>query len=121
MKRILLIGLMVMTMVLALSLIVTAGGDVEKGKALFYSPELGTNGKSCASCHPGGSRINGQKGSYTIMGHRLNSVEDAINLCIEMALKGNPLKKDSQEMKALSAYVKTLKGKKRKKRIIKGC
>ncbi len=120
MKRTILVSILILAVFAAFSLAV-AGGDVQRGKALFNSTTLGTNGKSCATCHPGGSRINGKKSSFTIMGHKLGSVEDAVNFCIKMALKGKPLKKDSPEMKALSAYVKTLKGKKRRRRIIKGC
>lgn len=100
--------------------VVFAGGNVERGKALFNDPSLGTNGKTCNYCHPDGAQINGQKSSYTIMGKKLDSIEDAVNLCIKMALKGKPLPKDSQKMKDLVAYLKTLKGKK-KKRIIRGC
>ncbi|RME66999.1 MAG: hypothetical protein D6778_03880, partial [Nitrospirae bacterium] len=48
-----------------------AGGSVEKGKALFNDPSLGTNGKTCNYCHPDGAQINGQKSSYTIMGRKL--------------------------------------------------
>jgi cytochrome c len=121
MKKTILVSILILAVFAVFSAAV-AGGDVQKGRALFNSTTLGTNGKSCASCHPQGSRINGQKSSFTIMGHKLNSVEDAANFCIRMALKGKPLKKDSPEMKALAEYLKTLKGKKKnRRRIIKGC
>ncbi len=98
-----------------------AGGNVDRGKALFNDPSLGTNGKTCNYCHPDGAQINGQKSSYTIMGTKLDSIEDAANFCIKMALKGKPLAKNSKKMQDLAAYLKTLKGKKKKKRIIRGC
>ncbi len=107
--------------VLVIAGLAFAGGDVEKGKALFNDPSLGTNGKSCSSCHPGGSNINGQKNSFTIMGKKQATVKEAINFCVKMALKGKPLKEDSEKMENLAAYVKTLKGKKRKRKLIKGC
>ncbi len=117
-------GLKALVLVVGLLFVATAvfaGGSVEKGKALFNDPSLGTNGKTCNYCHPDGAQINGQKSSYTIMGEKLGSIEDAVNFCIKMALKGKPLPKDSQKMKDLAAYLKTLKGKKRRKRIIRGC
>ncbi len=97
-------------------------GNVEKGKKLFNDPTFGgsTNEKSCGSCHPGGKGINGKKSKFTIMGNKVNSREDAVNLCIEMALKGKAISKDSDEMKDIVSYVKTLKGKKKKKTAV-GC
>ncbi|RMG69001.1 MAG: hypothetical protein D6710_09425 [Nitrospirae bacterium] len=109
-------------LVVALSVAVAfAAGDIAKGKALFKDTSLGTNGKSCNTCHPDGSGINGQKGSYKIMNNKLATVEDAVNFCIEKALRGKPLPKDSQKMKDIVSYIKILDGKKRKKKIIKGC
>jgi len=113
-------GMVVLLMLVFTSSVVFAGGSVERGKALFNDPSLGTNGKSCNSCHPNGARIDGRKKNYRIMGNKLGSIEDAANFCIKMALKGTPLAKDSQKMKDLSAYLRTLKGKK-KRRIIRGC
>jgi cytochrome c len=114
-------GLVLVVVVLFAVTAVFAGGSVEKGKALFNDPSLGTNGKTCNYCHPDGAQINGQRSSYTIMGTKLDSIEDAVNFCIKMALKGKPLSKGSQKMKDLVEYLKTLKGKKRKKKIIRGC
>lgn len=118
MKRLHLLLLILIVIFLSFSL---AFAGVLEGKRLFNDTTLGTNGKSCNSCHPNGSGINGKKQAYTIMGQKLGSVEDAINFCVKMALKGTALKKDSQKMKDLSSYVKTLTGKKRKRKIIKGC
>ena len=86
-------------------------GDINKGKSLFSSTKLGTNGKSCNSCHPDGRNIDGSKSSYKILGSEQSNIEDAANFCNEMALNGEPLKKDSEKMKDLSDYLSTLKPK----------
>ena len=89
-----------------------AAGNVEKGKALFNDPKLGTNNSTCNTCHPDGKGMEkagatGKK-EWTTPGGVLNSLEDAINMCITMALKGKALDKNSQEMKDLVAYIKSL-------------
>lgn len=89
--------------------------DVKQGKALFNDSNLGTNGKSCNSCHPGGKNIDGSKETFSIMGSEQESVEDAVNFCINMALSGKPLKKDSEQMGDMVSYLKTLKVKKNTK------
>jgi cytochrome c len=96
-------------------------GPFQKGKALWNDPKLAgsTNEKSCGTCHPNGKKVNGKKKRFKIMGKTLKSREAAINFCIEMALKGKPLQKNSEEMKSLVSYMKTLKGK--KKKVIVGC
>ena len=88
-------------------------GDAGKGKTLFNASELGTNGKSCNTCHPGGKDIDGSKGTFNILGEQLNSREDAVNFCIENAMDGKPLKSSSEDMKNIVSYIKTLKGKKK--------
>ncbi|MDH4029045.1 MAG: hypothetical protein OEU95_09470 [Nitrospirota bacterium] len=86
-------------------------GDISSGRSLFNDTRLGANGKSCNSCHADGGTIDGSKGSYTILGSQQESIEDAVNFCIKMALSGAPLENDSAKMKDLVSYLKTLKGK----------
>ncbi|MBI5639725.1 MAG: hypothetical protein HZA17_04795 [Nitrospirae bacterium] len=90
-----------------------AGGDVEKGKALFNDSKLGggTTGKSCNSCHPGGKGLEnaGGKDEWKMMGKKFKSLEDVINYDIEKALHGKPLDKKSEEMANVIAYIKSLK------------
>jgi cytochrome c peroxidase len=100
---------------IALSLIVSfafAAGDVEKGKALFNDPKLGTNGSTCGTCHPDGKGLEKSgamdKKEWTTPGGVTKSLEDAINVCVTMALKGKALDKNSQEMQDLVAYIKSL-------------
>lgn len=56
-----------------------------------------TNDKSCNSCHPDGKGLENVK-----------DVESMTQKCIEKALAGKPLAADSQELKDLVAYIKSL-------------
>jgi cytochrome c len=92
-----------------------AAGDVTKGKALFNDSELagGTAGKSCNSCHPDGKGLEnaGMKKQFNLGGKKQTGLKEAINTCIENALKGKALDKESQEMKDLAAYIKSFEKK----------
>jgi cytochrome c553 len=89
-----------------------AGGNVEQGKALFNDPTLSgaTSGKSCGTCHQGGKGLEeaGEATEFQLGGAKQGSLEEAINLCIVKALKGNALDPQSQEMQDLTAYIKSL-------------
>ena len=91
----------------------TLAGDAEKGKALFNDEKLGngTAGKSCNSCHPGGKGLEaaGEKIGFNIMGKKQNSLKEAVNFCIENALKGRPIYPHGQDMKDIVTYIKSLK------------
>lgn len=110
---------LVVVLVMGLSLTLVAGtgyteeGNVERGKTLFNDPTLGggTTGKSCNSCHPGGRGLEkaADKEEFKILGETLKSLEDAVNLCIEMALKGKAIDPESQDMADIVAYIKSLK------------
>lgn len=89
-------------------------GDEEKGKILFNDTNLGTNSKSCSSCHSKGKAIDAGRGRYSILGSQQESIEDAVNFCIKMALSGKPLEKDSEKMNNMVSYLETLKGKKKR-------
>ncbi len=95
-----------------------AAGDAAKGKKMFTDPNLnGAPGPtSCNTCHPDGkllekageagrTRWKNPAGSWT-------SIEDTNNVCLIMAVKGKALDPDSQGMKDLVAYVKSLSQKK---------
>ena len=88
-------------------------GDVEKGKALFNDKNLGHGkaGKSCDSCHPEGRGVEaaGEKKKFNIMGKKQNSLEEAVNFCIVNALKGTAIDSNSQDMKDIVYYIKSLK------------
>lgn len=89
--------------VAALASLATAadGPSVERGKELFYGAKLGTNGESCAGCHPGGSRLE-KAAAYDE--ERLGEI---INQCIKKPLMGSGLDPDSTEMKSLIMYIRT--------------
>ncbi len=99
-------------------------GDVEKGKALFNDPKFagGTSGKSCNSCHPGGSGIDPTKKEY--MKGKAKSLEEAVNMCIATMMKGKAIDPKGADMANLVAYLKTLKPKPAeapKKKKVEGC
>ena len=92
-----------------------AAGDIEKGKALFNDTKFAgaTSGNSCKTCHPNGAGVekSGDKKEFNIMGGKQNSLEEVVNVCIEMALKGKVIDTKSSQMKDIVAYIKSLKGK----------
>ena len=84
----------------------------ERGKTLFNDAKLGggTSGKSCNSCHPDGKGLEkaGSKKEFGIMGKQQKSLEEAVNFCIENALKGKAVDPKSDKMKDIVAYIKSL-------------
>jgi cytochrome c len=50
----------------------------------------------------------GNKEFTVFMDSKVNSLEDVINICIEQPLAGKALSKDSQDMKDIVAYIKSL-------------
>ena len=67
---------------------------------LFHDASLGgsANKKSCNSCHPGGQGL--EKSG--------ENVAKMVNLCIEGPLAGKAIDKESQEMKDLISYIRSL-------------
>jgi cytochrome c553 len=89
--------------------------NVEKGKALFESPDLGggTTGKSCSTCHEGGKNLGSDlfaRKQITIMKMDKKSLEEVINICIERPLGGIAIDTQGQDMKDLIVYIQTLVG-----------
>lgn len=80
-------------------------GSLDRGKELFESEKLGTNGKSCNACHPGGRKLEWAAASYDD-----EKMTTLLNKCIANALKGKPLPPDSADMKSLILYIKTFGG-----------
>lgn len=86
-----------------LSLALAAGPpSLERGKELFNSTTLGTNGKSCASCHARGRKLE------NVAGYDRKRLEEIVNQCIVNSLNGRALAPDSPDLSSLVAYVKTL-------------
>ncbi len=76
--------------------------SIARGKELFNGKQLGTNSKSCASCHPDGNNMN------KAAGYKESKLAGIINQCIKMPLKGNPLAANSTDLKSLIMYIKSL-------------
>lgn len=100
---------------LVFSFAFAAAGDAAKGKALFNDPKLGgaPGEQSCGTCHPHGEGMEKAAGKkeFNLGGKTQKSLEEAINMCVENAIKGKALDRKSDQMKNLVAYIKSLKGK----------
>lgn len=94
--------LMVIILAVATLAMADAGVTRTKGGELFISKQLGTNGKSCSSCHPDG------KGMANTVHYDDAELGSVINQCIRNPLKGKPLVPDSAEMKALITYIRSV-------------
>jgi cytochrome c5 len=130
MRNLKIISVVVMMLVLPASSAVFAMKHLpeERGKTLFNDPKLGggTAGKSCNTCHPGGKGLEGvgEKMEWKNPGGTFKSLEDVVNVCIEMALKGKALDVKSDQMKDMISYLKSLKpkaGEAPKKKAPVGC
>jgi cytochrome c len=108
--KITLLSLMAVSLIFSFAI---AAGNVEKGKALFNDTKFagGTAGKSCNSCHPDGKGLEkaADKKEFGIMGKKQMGLEEAVNFCIENALKGKAIDPKSEQMKDIVAYIKSLK------------
>jgi cytochrome c len=97
---------------------------IARGKKLFYSKSIGTNGFSCATCHvySAGTYINmhgigkvirplknvRQKlMAFDKIHHKHLTLKGKIRLCDKFALKGTGL--TGRQLKALTAYVSSLR------------
>jgi len=109
----------VMLLIIALGLSAAVfAGDVEKGKALFSDPKLGMSGKSCNDCHAGGAKLEKAAGKDD------KALAEILNKCIEQGINGKALDVDSDDMRNLISYVKSIAGKSgaaKKKKVIVGC
>lgn len=86
----------------------------DRGKALFNDTKLGggTGERSCNTCHPDGKGLLGvgAKKMWKTPGGEFKKLEEAVNICITMALKGKALDIKSAQMKDIVSYLKSLKG-----------
>ena len=80
------------------------GVSAGRGKALFESTKLGTNGKSCATCHAGGKRF------AEVAETPDDELAEYVNSCIEAMLAGKPLPAGSDDLRALVLHVRSLAG-----------
>lgn len=87
----------------------------DKGKHLFNDTQLGANGKTCNDCHKEGAGL--EKAGVK------QELETIVNTCINKALNGKTLRKESVEMQSMVLYIKGLGGEKKpaKKKAPVGC
>lgn len=78
-----------------------AAPSVERGRELFESTQLGTNGRSCASCHQGGKKL-AKAATYDE-----GELREIVNRCVQGPLEGKALDPASAEMKSLVLYLRT--------------
>lgn len=79
---------------------------VQNGRKLFTSGSLGSNGVSCAQCHPNGANTHPE--TYPKFQKQLGKVADLwemVNWCIKNPLEGKKLAADDPDMIALLAYI----------------
>jgi len=81
--------------------------SVELGKSLFSSPSLGTNGKSCATCHQSERKLGVLAAKSAWFGGNAKTLEQAINLCIQSTLKGKALPEDAVEIQSVALYMRS--------------
>jgi cytochrome c len=79
---------------------------VKKGRELWTSPQLGTNGVACAQCHPNAANTHPE--TYPKFQQQLGRVvalREMINWCVQQPLEGKAMPLDDPRMVALEAYV----------------
>ena len=113
MKSFKIVALIAIVMLFASAVLAMSHTPEDRGKALFNDTKLGggTSGKSCATCHPDGKGLEGvgSKKDWKTPGGETKSLEEAINICVTMALKGKALDVKSEQMMDLVSYLKSLK------------
>ena len=78
----------------------------KKGRELWVSDSLGSNGLACAQCHPNAANTHPE--TYPKFQKQLGKVApmwEMVNWCIRNPLEGEPLDADDPRMAALQAYI----------------
>jgi cytochrome c5 len=113
MKSFKIVALIAIVMLFASAVLAMSHTPEDLGKALFNDTKLGggTSGKSCGTCHPDGKGLEGigSKKDWKTPGGETKSLEEAINICVTMALKGKALDVKSEQMMDLVSYLKSIK------------
>ena len=79
---------------------------VETGRELWVSADLGSNGVSCAQCHPNAANTHPETyPKFQQQIGRVVALRDMINWCLRNPLEGEPLALDDERMVAIEAYV----------------
>jgi thiosulfate dehydrogenase len=78
----------------------------KKGRELWTSGALGSNGVACAQCHPNAANTHPE--TYPKFQKQLGKVAqlwEMVNWCIRNPLQGQPLAADDPKMTALLSYI----------------
>ncbi|WP_424362574.1 c-type cytochrome [Methylocystis parvus] len=78
----------------------------KKGRELWTSGEVGTNGVACAQCHPNAANTHPE--TYPKFQKQLGKVAqlwEMVNWCIRNPLQGQQLAADDPKMTALLSYI----------------
>jgi len=79
---------------------------VEKGRALWGSGDLGTNGVACGQCHPNAANTHPETyPKFQQQIGRVIALREMINWCLQQPLEGKPMAHDDPRMVAIEAYV----------------
>lgn len=79
---------------------------VQKGRELWVSGDLGSNGVACAQCHPNAANTHPE--TYPKFQQQLGrviAIREMINWCLQQPLEGEPLALDDPNLIAIEAYV----------------
>lgn len=79
---------------------------VKKGRELWTSGEVGTNGVACAQCHPNAANTHPE--TYPKFQKQLGKVAqlfEMVNWCIRNPLQGSPIAADDPKMTAFVSYI----------------
>lgn len=77
-----------------------------EGRRLWTSPEIGTNGVSCAQCHPNGANTHPETyPKFQKQMGRVIELWEMINWCLRNPLEGEPMDADDPRMIAMQAYL----------------
>lgn len=78
----------------------------KKGRDLWTSPTVGTNGVACAQCHPNAANTHPE--TYPKFQKQLGKVAqlfEMVNWCIRNPLEGKELAADDPKMTAIVSYI----------------
>ena len=79
---------------------------VKKGRELWVSADLGTNGVACAQCHPNAANPHPETSpKFQQPLGRVLALGEMINWCLMNPLEGEVLPLDDPRMVAMEAYV----------------
>jgi cytochrome c len=78
----------------------------KKGRELWTSGDLGTNGVACAQCHPNAANTHPETyPKFQKQYGKVTQLWEMVNWCIRNPLQGQPLAADDPKMEALVAYI----------------